>query len=214
MEPRIPRPAIWFAGSGIVASIPLHRNASRTFWVEYVLSANIRSGLVLGMPPFLLMIETSAISPVKAPESCRCPAVVTRGMDAAPRSGEKIDTFAGQADRPGGGGGPAVPAPARAGGSAGTAGLHRSRARPRHRQVGWWNARGSSPMRFATGHWSTLPVAGTGWVFVVGTRREPGDGLARSPFDGHDDTAAPGSSEAVEPATEGRAVERQSVTAR
>src|SRR5664279_4337374 len=51
-------------------------------------------------------------------------------------------------------------------------------------------------------------------VFVVGTRREPGDGLARSPFDGHDDTAAPGSSEAVEPATEGRAVERQSVTAR
>src|SRR5664280_2491429 len=56
------------------------------------------------------------------------------------------------------------------------------------------------------GHWSTLLVAGTGWVFVVGTRREPGDGLARSPFDGHDDTAAPGSSEAVEPATEGRAV--------
>jgi len=47
------------------------------------------------------------------------------------------------------------------------------------------------------GHWSTLLVAGTGWVFVVGTRREPGDGLARSPFDGHDDTAAPGSSEAL-----------------
>ena len=60
------------------------------------MSANIRSGLVLGMPPFLLMIQMSAISPVKAPESCRCPAVVTRGMDAAPRSGEKIDTFAGQ----------------------------------------------------------------------------------------------------------------------
>ena len=48
---------MWFAGSGIVASIPLHRNASRTFWVEYALSANIRSGLVLGMPPVLLMIE-------------------------------------------------------------------------------------------------------------------------------------------------------------
>ena len=96
MQPRIPRPAFWFAGSGMVAWIPLHRNASRTFWVEYALSANIRSGLVLGMPPFLLMIQMSAISPVKAPESCRCPAVVTRGMDAAPRSGEKIDTFAGQ----------------------------------------------------------------------------------------------------------------------
>lgn len=80
LRPRIPRPAIWFAGSGMVASIPLHRNASRTFWVEYALSANIRSGLVLGMRPFLLMIEMSAISPVKAPESCRCPAVVTRGM--------------------------------------------------------------------------------------------------------------------------------------
>ena len=64
------------------------------------------------------------------------------------------------------------------------------------------------------GHWSTLLVAGTGWVFVVGTRRELGDGLRWSPFDGHDDTAAPGSSGAVEPATEGRAVERQSVTAR
>jgi len=48
------------------------------------------------MPLFLLMIQMSATSPVKAPESCRCPAVVTRGMDAAPPSARSWTPFAGQ----------------------------------------------------------------------------------------------------------------------
>ena len=48
MEPRLFRPATWFDGSGIVALIPLRRNASRIFRVEYALSASTRSVVVLG----------------------------------------------------------------------------------------------------------------------------------------------------------------------
>ena len=60
--------------------IPLRRNAFRIFRVEYTLSASTRSGLLLGVPPQLLTIEMSAITGVKATESCRCPAVVTRAI--------------------------------------------------------------------------------------------------------------------------------------
>jgi len=80
LEPRLFRPATWFDGSGIVALIPLRRNASRILRVEYALSASTRSGLVLGVPPQLLTIEMSAITGVNATESCRCPAVVTRAI--------------------------------------------------------------------------------------------------------------------------------------
>ena len=62
MGPRLFRPATWFDGSGIVALIPLRRDASRIFRVEYALSASTRSGLVLGVPPELLVIEMSAIT--------------------------------------------------------------------------------------------------------------------------------------------------------
>ena len=48
MEPRLFRPATWFDGSEIVALIPLRRNASRIFRVEYALSASTRSVVVLG----------------------------------------------------------------------------------------------------------------------------------------------------------------------
>jgi len=64
LGPRLFRPATWFDGSGIVALIPLRRNASRIFRVEYALSASTRSGVVLGVPPQLLMIEMSAITGV------------------------------------------------------------------------------------------------------------------------------------------------------
>lgn len=80
MEPRLIRPAIWFEGSGIVTLIPLHRNVSRIFRVEYALSASIRSGLVLDVPPLLRTMEMSAINALKATESCRCPALVTRAI--------------------------------------------------------------------------------------------------------------------------------------
>ena len=80
MEPRLFRPATWFDGSGIVALIPLRRNASRIFRVEYSLSASTRSGLVLGVPPQLRMIEMPAITGVNATESCRWQAVVTRAI--------------------------------------------------------------------------------------------------------------------------------------
>ena len=80
MEPRLFRPATWFDGSGIVALIPLRRNVFRIFRVEYALSASTRSGLHLGVPPQLRMIEISAITGVNATESCRCPAVVTRAI--------------------------------------------------------------------------------------------------------------------------------------
>ena len=80
MEPRLSRPATWFDGSGIVALIPLRRNAFRIFRVEYALSASTRYGLFLGVRPPLRIIEMSAITGVKATESCRCPAVVTRAI--------------------------------------------------------------------------------------------------------------------------------------
>src|SRR6478672_196623 len=79
-EPRLTRPAICVDGSGSVALIPLHRNVFRIFLLEYALSARTRSGLVLGGPPRLLLIEISAITAVNATESCRCPAVVTRAI--------------------------------------------------------------------------------------------------------------------------------------
>ena len=42
MGPRLLRPATWFDDSGIVALIPLRRNASRIFRVEYALSVAVR----------------------------------------------------------------------------------------------------------------------------------------------------------------------------
>jgi hypothetical protein len=78
LDPRERRPAVWFDGSGIVALIPLRRNDSRIFRVEYALSARTRSGRVLGLPPQTRMIEIAAITAVKANESWRCPADVTR----------------------------------------------------------------------------------------------------------------------------------------
>ena len=44
------------------------------------MSASTRSGVLLVVPPQLLMIAMSAMTGMKAKESCRWPAVVTRAI--------------------------------------------------------------------------------------------------------------------------------------
>ena len=80
---------IWSAGSGMVALMPRLRRRERIALLEYALSARTRPGLVRGRPGPRRAIARRPRSGMKARESWRCPALVTRASGRQPASASR-----------------------------------------------------------------------------------------------------------------------------